>query len=508
MELKNQYEMHGILNATTVHKYKGGMAKYIEKNHGSISAFCDANGLSYLFRSNKNNWTEEKAKIGLQSIYQEVGLFSTSELMARNSGLEKYLRTKAGGVREFCEKNGLSHILKKPKVHNWTAEKALDIVKTIHKEYKKPVGINLLTKSGYGGLYQWATKQYGSYKEFIIQHELIEYTSYQNNWTDALCFRLIKDQFILNGGVFNPEIIKSKYKGAHAYIYNKHGSFENFLNTYDLQDYVEINNTIYTDEIVQTKIKEAFTLFGEKVYSSWLHENGFSGTAIYLTKIGEGSFINGAIKLGLTDFVISRHTDWTEELVLEKINEMLEKKGEALIKADFVNYKLSGMRDWIIKNYGGIKEFFEKHNRANDFVNMKHIGMELWAFGLQFEELAKEAIELIFEHVSYNKWIDNVRPDFIINEDLWIDSKLSSFAYFTDDTVKKYTARHECKELWLLYLRGHKFNHGREDVKLIDIKDWYVDLIKLGRRDLVEKFDDLREKVYEKERIDGKRIHI
>ncbi|WP_252342926.1 phage integrase SAM-like domain-containing protein [Priestia megaterium] len=265
----------------------------------------------------------------------------------------------------------------------------------------------------------------------------------QYNWNDALCYRLIKEQFILNGGVFNPEIIKGQYEGAYAYIYNQHGSFEEFLNTFDLQDYVEINNTIYSDE-----------------------------------------------------------------LVLEKINEMLKEKGQVLISADFVTYKLTGMRDWIIKTHGGLKEFFVKYNMKDKFANMKHLGKELWSYGLQFEELAKEAIELLFNEVSYNKWIDNVRPDFIINEDIWIDAKLSSsFAYFTDDTVKKYTARKECRELWLLYLRGHKFNHGNEDIKLISIEEWYNSLIKLGRADLVEKFDDLRDTVYEKEKTEGKRIN-
>ncbi|MED3933277.1 phage integrase SAM-like domain-containing protein [Priestia megaterium] len=264
----------------------------------------------------------------------------------------------------------------------------------------------------------------------------------QYNWNDALCYRLIKEQFILNGGVFNPEIIKGKYEGAYAYIYNQHGSFEEFLNTFDLQDYVEINNTIYSDE-----------------------------------------------------------------LVLEKINEMLKEKGQVLISADFVTYKLTGMRDWIIKTHGGLKEFFVKYNMEDKFANMKHLGKELWSYGLQFEELAKEAIELLFNEVSYNKWIDNVRPDFIINEDIWIDAKLSPFAYFTDDTVKKYTARKECRELWLLYLRGHKFNHGNGDIKLISIEEWYNSLIKLGRADLVEKFDDLRDTVYEKEKTEGKRIN-
>lgn len=276
-ELKSQYEKHGILNATTVHKYRGGMAKYIESNYGSLSAFCEDNHISYLFRSSKNNWTEEKAIKELLKIHEEIGAFSTSDLMSRNSGLERFLRTKKGGVREFCDQKNLSHILQQAKVHSWTVEKAKEVVKSLHKTYKEPVGQKLLTKAGYGGLYQWACKQFNSYKDFIIQNGLIDYTSYQNNWNDALCYRLIKDQFIIQGGVFNPEIIKRNFKGAYSYIYNQHGGFEEFLNTFDLQDYVEVNNTIYTDEIVKRKILEAYTLYGKEVYSSWLHENGFGG---------------------------------------------------------------------------------------------------------------------------------------------------------------------------------------------------------------------------------------
>ncbi|MFJ8256753.1 hypothetical protein ACIQ4Z_05650 [Peribacillus asahii] len=506
-ELINLYERHGILNATTIHKYKGGMAKYIESNYGSISMFCETNEISYLFRSGKNNWTDDKAIETLKKLYEEKGPFSTADLMSENSGLERYLRTKKDGVREFCEKEDISYVLKKSKVHNWTTEKAKEVIKSTYKKYKEPVGIKLLTKAGFGGLYQWAGKQYGSYKEFIIKNGLTEYTNYQNNWTDALCFRLIKDKFIESGGPFNPEILKKDFKGAYSYIYNQHGSFENFLNTFDLQDYVKINNTVYTDEIIQTKIKEAYALLGNRVYSKWLHENGFAGVAIYLTNKGEGSFISGAEKLGLSEYVISRYTTWDDELVLDRVKVLLENKGEPLISADFTNNNLAGMRDWIVKTHRSIKDFFIKYEMENQFVNMKHIGRELWSYGLQFENLAKEAIELFFDNVHYNKRIENIRPDFIINEEIWIDTKLSSFAYFTDDTVKKYTVREECKELWLLYLRGHKFNHGNSKVKLVSIREWYEDLILLGRQDLVDKFDILREKVYEKEKTDGKRVH-
>jgi hypothetical protein len=317
---------------------------------------------------------------------------------------------------------------------------------------------------------------------------------------------LIKDKFIEYGGPFNPEIIKKSFKGAYAYIYDQHGSFDNFLNTFDLQDYVQVENIIYNDDIVRTRIKEAYTLYGDKVYSTWLHENGFAGVAIYLRRKGEGNFIEGAKKLGLGDYVFSRYTDWDDELALMKITDLLKDKGEPLISADFEKNNLTGLRDWIIKTNGNLKTFFERHGLGDQFTNLAHIGKELWSYGLQFEVLAKEAIELFFNNVHYNKWVDNIRPDFILDNNVWIDTKLSSYAYFTDDTVKKYTVRDECNELWLLYLRGHKFNHGNSKVKLISIKEWYDDLIKLGRKDLVDEFENLREKVFEKEKNEGKRV--
>jgi hypothetical protein len=79
------------------------MAKYIESNYGSISAFCKDNGISYLFRSRKNNRTEEKAIKELKKLYEEIGSFKTSNLMAHNSRLERYLRTKKVGYGNFVK---------------------------------------------------------------------------------------------------------------------------------------------------------------------------------------------------------------------------------------------------------------------------------------------------------------------------------------------------------------------------------------------------------------------
>jgi hypothetical protein len=178
-ELKRLYEEHGILNATTIHKYRGGMAKYIEREFGSLSMFCSDNNIGYLFKSRKNNWTERKAVETLKRIYKEKGrAISTTELMTENSGLERYLRTKKDGVRKFCEKKNISFVIANSKKQNWTPETASETVKSLYKEYKESVGYKLLNSSGYGGLYQWAGKKYGSYKEFIFQNKLTEYTSW------------------------------------------------------------------------------------------------------------------------------------------------------------------------------------------------------------------------------------------------------------------------------------------------------------------------------------------
>ena len=404
--------------------------------------------------------TEETAVLELLAFFEQNGRFSSSLLMRDNSGLERWIRVHHEGLRGFCERHGISHILTEPKVTSWTVELAVDTIKSIYEKHRKPVGQSLLTQEGCGGLYQWIYKHHGPYKDFCRTHNILEYAYGQDTWNDAKCFRLVKDYFISNSGPISPEMIKKANKGAYNYIFESHGNFQNFINTYDLHDYINIKDIRYDDELVKRLLKEAFFRKGDRVNAKWLNDNGYGGAYKYLCEKGDGSFIKGCEMLGLSEYATSAYMTWTDEIALEKVKSMYEEKGNPVISADFVKYRLTGLREWICEKYGTLQAFFDAFGISHMFANMAHIGRELWSFGMQYQELAKEAVEILFDDVVYDKWVEHlsIRPDFVIGETgLWIDAKLSSFAYFTDETVEKYTAHDSCKELWLLYLRGHTF---------------------------------------------------
>jgi transposase len=487
--------------------YNQGLSAYeigkkFNVSHTAILSLMDEYGF---IRAARKKRTEESAIDELLEMYTKFGAFSSSKLQKENSGLEKYLRDYHNGLRAFCKKHGIEYILTEPKKQNWNIEKVIKTIKDVYHQYKKPVGQTLLIKAKVGGLYQWITNNYGPYRKFCEDFNLLEYAYGQKNWNDAKCFRLIKEMFIINKGPIYPEMIKEKEKGAYQYIYEVHGSFQEFIDAYDLHDYIDVNNIRYNEGLVKRLFMEAYYRKGELVNAKWLVDNGYHGVYKYITDIGEGSYIEGCKKLGISNYATSAYTEWTDKLAIENINKMFEKKQGPIISADFQKNKLTGLRDWIVKSYGSLEAFFEHHNIIDKYANMSHIGKELWAYGKQFELLAKEVIELLFEDVIYDKWVESkkIRPDFIIGETgLWIDAKLSSFAYFTDETVEKYTKHEECKELWILYLRGHTFRVDNPKVKIIAISNWYEKIRFYKRDDLIERIENLRKEIREIESSD------
>lgn len=324
---------------------------------------------------------------------------------------------------------------------------------------------------------------------------IVGYTS----WTDAKCFRLIKDLYIELGQPVNPEYVKVNYKGAYNYIYEKHESFENFARLFDLNDFTFVDNFRIDDGYAVSQIREAYMRCGEPVNPSWLNQNGYSSLYSYLrSKGGEEGWLKACDDLGIADCVMVKRIDWTNETALAAVLNLYEQKGEILISADFEKYNLTGLRGWITKRYQTLEAFFAEHGIEDKLTNMAHVGKELWSYGIRFQLLVKEAVELMFDNVIYDKWFEflNVRPDFILGETgVWIDAKLSSFAYFTDETVNKYTAIPECKELWLVYLRGHEFKKDNDKVVMVNIENWFPNLERIGRKDLIDRIVELRDEV-------------
>ncbi|MGF7035384.1 hypothetical protein J2T17_006392 [Paenibacillus mucilaginosus] len=454
--------------------------------------------------SPRKSRTEQDALQELLAVYAEIGAFSTSQLMAINSGLERCIRVKFSGVRNFCMKHDVSYILTEPVKNTWSIDKAVEKLRELHDKVKKPVGINILNQEGYSGLYQWIRKNHSSYRSFCESYGLNEIIHYHSDWSDSKCFRLIKEEFIKSKACLTPEFIKKNFKGAYNYIIEQHGGFDAFIAAYDLQEYVHINIQKYDSDLICRLIKEAYVKNGnEKVYPNWLTKNGYSGLASHLMS-KEGGFAAAVEALGLTEYATVSYTKWTDELALMEIRSMLEEKNEDfIIHEDFRKYGKTGVREWIKKTYIDIPSFFKKFNMEDQFKNMKDVGKELWNYGLRFQELCFEVLSLFFNDLKYNKWVEHgfIRPDFILGTSgTWIDAKLTDLSYYTDDTVEKYTTHKDCKELWIVYLRKQreKIEVVNPKVKLIHIDSWIPELERLKRFDLVMQIQKQREEIEHK----------
>lgn len=450
--------------------------------------------------------TKESAKQELLEFYNEHGIFTSHRLMAEISGLERYLRVQQGGVRNFCEKHEISYILEEAKLTRWNDELASETLKKVYEKYQQPIGLRILTQEGLNKLYQWISKKNGSLENFCKDNDLEYLLGTLTMWNDAKCFRLIKDLFLQKMKPVSPEDIKKTYKGAHGYIYKQYGNVEKFTEAFDLTEYIDVRPRIDDDYAIK-RIKEAFSLKKDCVNPLWLMQNGFYSIYEYILDKGNGSWMDGCETLGLSQYAMTMKIHWDDEKALKVINEMYEQKKDILISVDFEKFNQLGLRYWISEQYGTLEDFFEVHGLSGIFANMAHVGRELWSYGLKYQYILKDIVELLFEDVIYDKWIENlkVRPDFVLgNTGTWIDAKLSSFAYFTDQTVEKYTARKECQELWLVYLRGHEFRVDNPKVRVFPVKNWYSKLEQMGKHDIISKLENLKIEVAEIEAVSKK----
>ncbi len=119
-------------------------------------------------------------------------------------------------------------------------------------------------------------------------------------------------------------------------------------------------------------------------------------------------------------------------------------------------------------------------------------------YGLKFEALLKDILVEIHGHISkgYNQ---HVRPDFIIEEDSWIDAKLSSWTQSTDETIRKY--EYYCEHLTIIYLRGNRKTDKRitKKTRIISVYK-YIKILPSDRQNYyIPMLDELYKKATDQE---------
>lgn len=156
-----------------------------------------------------------------------------------------------------------------------------------------------------------------------------------------------------------------------------------------------------------------------------------------------------------------------------------------------VNYSVLKEHDSSIlfyahQNYGSIMEFMEDmgydYNEYSDTsINIRN--------GFHFEHAFKEILDALkIKNIHNKKFDDGVRPDFQLENNIWIDCKLSSWTFSTEDTVKRYLEY--CDEIIIVYLRGVPYSfkgYEKYNVKFYNVSHFYPMLEKINRQDLIYK---------------------
>lgn len=109
--------------------------------------------------------------------------------------------------------------------------------------------------------------------------------------------------------------------------------------------------------------------------------------------------------------------------------------------------------------------------------------------GFQFESLVRDILIALGYKISYNKVIGNYRPDFITDDNVIIDAKLSAWTQSIDDTISKYT--NTSSHIKIIYLRGDKLNKWSndeyKDIEFIKVHSLFNELSAINRHDLIDR---------------------
>lgn len=124
-----------------------------------------------------------------------------------------------------------------------------------------------------------------------------------------------------------------------------------------------------------------------------------------------------------------------------------------------------------------------KHDFDGSFMNTcLEIGVkfkrenfnEFFAIGIKFEQVVADALTLLGVRYKYQESISNsngiLRPDFILDGNEWLDSKLTTYTIRDTKVIDKYLPN--CHYLYLVYLFGEQSDISPlEGVEVIDIRD-------------------------------------
>lgn len=397
-------------------------------------------------------WTIENVTEILDSLYIEKKL-SYTFLEKHYSGLLRACSRKFGSLKEVLEKMGIPYeeVLKTEK---WTNLKIDKLLQNMYKEGE----LTLENIKERGGLACACKRVYGSIEAALeinnIPYEEIRKTK---KWTkEKVDLTLIN---LYQQGLLKADYLNKKEGGLYRAAKKIYGTIQAALKSleipleevyaYEMWNEEKVINTLKERVLNDLSIKSSVVI----VEYPALH-----GASLRLFKTYE----NAIKKAGFLTEEVYEMTNWSKEKIIAE----LERLGEEKIN-QVVNFALEyrPLYKACIKNF---KSFEEACKYAHIHLREKHERVYIEA-GRKFEGILSRVLtECNFKFKS-NPKMGNNRPDFVFDNGVWADAKLSKFTSSIDKTIKKYAPN--CKELWIIYCIGgiERQQKSTEKVHLVSV---------------------------------------
>lgn len=263
--------------------------------------------------------------------------------------------------------------------------------------------------------------------------------------------RITKEEFVKElTKLINSGERVSQSKAGNTMIYSARKYFGSWKNA---MEYCGVNYDDYMDKKRRKWSKEKITNEITKIY-----EEGHSLNSSYIDNNHKdlmmasvryfGSWKSAIEESGFSYSDFHERENWSKEIVINKIRERFN-SGKSIYFSD-VNEDDNALYTIGYRLFGSWKEAVESASIEyySDYINNSPRKK-----GVEFEKALKLILDSIgIEYTRYDGGSTDLRPDFNIDGNIWIDAKLSQFTVFKDKTIDKYEPH--CDNLMIIFLQG------------------------------------------------------
>lgn len=302
------------------------------------------------------------------------------------------------------------------------------------------------------------------------------------NYQQKSCIKLLDE--LVERGVditnLGKELPKNEYHRVRKRMYRAFGTGENALKAFGLYDIngepsdYELYRCFYIDDNYEVKENA--------------HEISLVSDIYYLNELDFRRLYRPILK--------EVRRDALDEFYR---NEFPDKIKSTIIESD----EFSHIWNYIRQIYGNIGNFMDAYGTPLyifvDYNYDKYNG-EAIKDGHTFEVVAEDVLKAIYANIQCQVSFEGCRPDFVLG-DKWLDAKLSRHSPFHPRSTMLERYLKHTDDLTIIYARDKREPYTQENVKFVHISEYYPELEKLGRRELIDRCESFLAYLDESEAI-------